>query len=714
VKRIRKITRHTLKFFIIPLFAFFFLGIGAASALFYFYPKQKVLAIVTDAAEQTLKRKVTAEGIRYNMGGVRVSGVTVLNSMNPGDSALIRFSSIDIHFSLSSFLRNRIEITALVIHDMDLTLYYKNNAWNLKSLIDDISSAPKQAQKKKKNSSSSIALKQIRLDHASVTLESSPAVIRSLVGRYLFTGTVDISRKDSISVLDFALTLPEGRGTIESESVAAAPLDETFSITGNAKLISASMGWLYQWGGIDLPYSIVSGTITDLKVTKDILEGTLDGRSHLSNKAELKAQGSFKAHFRPFSLSITETRIHTGSSTARVKAIHVATGAAPRFAVDQVDAQVEQIAPLIPGFPSKLYGHVSGDLSSDGSLFSGKLSLDNVGFDRESKLLSALSGEVTVSKNVFRAENLPVKILSNDATVSVAAPENLLREITVNLRSPVLNIAEGRTDPAGKPAQTAYQPVQRQNSHEEILLIPIRVRGNLDIGQIRKDSLILSKLECSYDFAGKILTLPRFRCSVLDATIAGSGTVDLTGISPTVEAKLSVEDLKVQNLSIFKEEIKGRLFGSAKARASISLKPLDDDIISSIKGTCDFSVANGKVANTGVQDALGIWLDPLKYKLKDLEFNTISGSVKMDQGNFDIRTLIFNSPEIRLMVDGTIAKKTELNSKIALEFTSTFIQDLPNPALLRLNRYKKGRWYTIHISAKGNIPEAKYDVSEIP
>ena len=201
---------------------------------------------------------------------------------------------------------------------------------------------------------------------------------------------------------------------------------------------------------------------------------------------------------------------------------------------------------------------------------------------------------------------------------------------------------------------------------------------------------------------------------MLDAQITGSANIDLSA-SPLVETKLSIDDLKVQNISSLYKQAEGRIFGNARARLDLSFRPTDKNPIDTITGSCEFAVTGGKVANTGVQNALGIWLDSLKYKLKDLEFNTISGSVAVDRGNVDIRSLIFNSPDIRIMVDGKILRRTDLSAKLMLEFNSTFIQDIPNPAvaLIQINGYKKGKWYTIPRQVKGNISEGKYDTSEI-
>jgi len=158
----------------------------------------------------------------------------------------------------------------------------------------------------------------------------------------------------------------------------------------------------------------------------------------------------------------------------------------------------------------------------------------------------------------------------------------------------------------------------------------------------------------------------------------------------------------------------GRIFGNAKARGNLRFNPFLQNIEDSLQGKCDFQISNGKIANTGIQDQLGIFLDPLKYKLKDLEFNTISGSITISGKSYRFNPLVFTSPDIRLMAEGSVTNKDTLDSKITLEFDNTFIQDLTNPAaMLALNRYKKGKWYTRHFAIKGNISEGKYDPQDM-
>lgn len=721
MKRIRKITRHTLKFFIIPLVILVAVCVGSASALFYFYPKDKVLAIVTSTAEKTLKRKVTAGDIRYSLGGVRLSNVVILNSMDPADSALIKIGRLGLRFDLWSIITSRFEIKHLQIDDMDLVLSYDGTKWNLEALLNDLKSDAAQKRKdrkqKKKSADTSSTLNTIGFDNASITLESSPAVIKPLVGKYRFNGIVDISSPDEVLVKKFLVELPERRGEIESAAVKIFPLDADFAVTGDVQLNGASMNWLYRWGGLDfLPYSEVTGKINSLSVTSRGLSGNIIGTTRLKNRAAVNLNGAFKAGFRPFSLTISDAAVTTGGSSVYLKVLTVGRGTLPSFTAEKIDAQLEEIGPVIPFFPPVLYGHVEGNVVSDRLVFTGKITAKDVGVDREKKLVSGFSGTFDVTKNSFRAENIPVRIMSNDAVISAAAPEDFMKDIAVNLKIAYLDLSPksaaengGKKTDSGTNGETASAP-----ESVSIPALPLRLRGAVEIGQLRKNGYDLRNIETVYECAGKKLSVPRYRFSMLDAQVTGSANVELSS-SPLVETKVSIDELKVQNISSIYKQFEGRIYGNAKARLSLSFRPAEKNAIDTVTGSCEFAVTGGKVANTGIQNALGIWLDSLKYKLKDLEFNTISGSVAVDRGNVDIKSLIFNSPDVRVMVDGEILKRTELSAKLVLEFNSNFIQDIPNPAvaLIQINGYKKGKWYTIPRQVKGNIPEGKYDTSEI-
>ena len=724
MKRIKKITRHTLKFFIIPLAILIVICVGTASAVFYFYPKDKVLKIVTAKAEEMLKRKVTAGEINYSLAGVRLSNVVILNSMDSADSALIKIGRLGLRFDLLSIITKKFEIKHLQIDDMDLVLSHNGTVWNLESLLNDLKSGPVRRRKEgktKKDEKDTSTILTIGFDNAAVTLESAPSAIEFLKGKYLFNGVVDVSDPDAIFVRSFTVVLPENRGELESSEIKVFPLDRNFAVTGDVQLNNATMGWLYKRGGIDLPYMEVTAKINGLSVTSSDLRGTLTGTTRLKNRAAVNLTTGFKARFSPFLLTMNDSHVKTGSSEAHLRQLTAGKGIYPSFSSDSINGRLEEIGPVIPYFPVGIFGHAEGNLDCDNLVFTGRLALRDLGFDRDRKLVSGISGTLNVSRNSFKVENLPAKILSNDAVISVAAPSDLLKDIAVNAKINMLDFGSGEKNGTNGESAAAQETgngadSKAKNSQQPGLpTLPLKVRGALEIGRVKKNGYELKDVEASFDYSGTKILIPRCRFSILDAMVMGSGTVYQSGSSLQVDTKASIDGLKVQNLGTISKEIEGRLYGNAKARVSLSFRPGEGNIADTLQGSCDFLITNGKVANTGVQNALGIWLDSLKYKLKDLEFNTISGSVSADRGNLDIKTLIFNSPDIRVMVNGDVRKKTDLNAKLVLEFNSSFLQDVPNPAvaMIQISGYKKGKWYTIPRSVKGNISEGKYETSEI-
>jgi hypothetical protein len=177
-----------------------------------------------------------------------------------------------------------------------------------------------------------------------------------------------------------------------------------------------------------------------------------------------------------------------------------------------------------------------------------------------------------------------------------------------------------------------------------------------------------------------------------EAASSGKGSIDYSRNYPYLELSSSFSDIKMQNIANLSDKFKNRFFGIAAGNAEIGIKlDKDEDITKSLKGKIEFNVVKGKLVDTGIQNGLGIWLSGLKDKLKDLEFNKIY-----------INSFLFDGSDIRLKLDGFLTKKLEGDIKINLEFNGDFIQDLPNPALIQLSKYKKGDWYHIPFHAKGD------------
>jgi hypothetical protein len=362
-----------------------------------------------------------------------------------------------------------------------------------------------------------------------------------------------------------------------------------------------------------------------------------------------------------------------------------------------------EVSPLFKIISEPVQGNVSGSFSKYGKSTNAQLSFKNVGIGSNNKYIENLTAELSIKSNQIFAQNISATILGYNAELSIATTGDINSGAIVNINFDELDIPTIITRIGGSKGNSTTNP--------KINSIPYTLRGILSAKKVRYDNINLSNVSVTYSMMPGLLVLPKFTFQYYESQVLGSSTIDIFHANPVCSVELNVNDFKMQHLADFSKELNGRLFGVAKAKATLSFNPLSQKPIDTLQGKCSFSISNGKLANTGIQNKLGVFLDPLKFKLKDLEFNTINGAILFQGSVIQLQTFVFNSPDIRLIVEGSVTQRDYIDSSITLEFNNVFIQDLPNPALLTLDKYKKGKWFTVNFSTKGKISDDNYSIS---
>jgi hypothetical protein len=702
VKLIKKITKGTFKYFFIPLITLSFIVILGAVALFYFFPKDKLLTMITAEGESFLKRKVLIRDISYNLRGVTLTDCSLLKSVNPADSALVSADSIALRISLTELINNKIKIRSIVIKGLNLNLVNEKEKWNLEDPINEIAESKSEGSESKTKTE----IDYIQLENAHISVKNPPEAIKPLAGDYEFNGTLRFP-DNTLSIKDFSLRLPEARGFIESNEMIISPLGKDFKIKGTAKLTEASLGWIYKWKNIDfLPYSHATGIATELFISAKEVSGHFDGNGFIKGRPPIRTSGSFHVNNETSAFKLIDLSAQTGKTTAKVKYVNVPPKSDPSFSVSSIDGNLEELMPLIPYAPNGISGKVTGSLSIEGKSITCDISLKNGRFGEKSEIIGIPSADLSMKGNILKIENLPVLLYGQKASVSIAAPESIFKEIIANVKCNELDLNKAFPVSDSQESSKSVQSKTEPPSSE----IPLRLRGSIEAQKIIYNGYIFTKVFAVYDAAKWGVQIPRFSSQFLDATITGSSSLDFSRKSPGCDFRFTINDLKVQRLAEIKKDLEKRIFGIGQARGSFRFNPFTEKPEETLQGRIEFQITNGKVANTGIQDELGVFLESLKYKLKDLEFNRINGTINLAGKSMQFNPLVFNSPDIRLMAEGNVLQGDILDSKMTLEFNNTFIQDLPNPALLALNKYKKGKWFTVNFTAKGKFSEGKYDV----
>ncbi len=674
-----------IKYATVVLFILIVLAVAGTIAVYNFYPKDSVGALLTSHAQDDLKRKVTIKGLDYSLKGIVLKGVTIYDGISEKDPVFASAENAIARFSILKLItQKRFDINHIRLQKLFLNIAYTNGTSNIEKLLRDL--------KSEEASSFSTRIDSIVLAGARISLNNPPAVLQPLAGEYTIDGRIYFNG-DSYTLGDATIVLPSKRGTMHPD-ISLVVKNGDFSITGDVDLEKCSLLWVYTWGeNVSLPYHDVSAKVSGLSITSKSVEGSLRGYSTITGNRQLMVNGFCKVNIPAKTVFISNTRgsVQTSSFTID-EFLFLFDGSIKKFRISNIKTQLNDVMPILSFLPSDLFGETAGNLSFDNGKYNGALTL-NVGYKRKENLIRNLKGAAVIRDNIIDSTPFTVLIYNQPCTINLATTDGGFKTITANIYCKDFSYDTVADTAAKNSAADSFVP------HA----LPFQANGKIEIDSLRINTFNASKAITNYQFAGSKLTLTNASCQFLGGDIRGKGAIDFSSPAPHAEIAMQFNAIKIQNFSKYSDRIKDRFFGSANGNSELSFTiGSRDDIMNSLRGKLEFVIDKGKLVNTGIQDGLGVWLEDLKYKLKDLEFNKIYGNIGITGNNYQIHSFVFNAPDIRMKINGFFNRDLSGDVRIDLEFTRHFFQDIPNPAVfLQLNKYKRDRWYVIPFQARG-------------
>lgn len=702
---IKKITKLT-KIAIISVVLIISALVISVSLLYYFYPEDSVKQIIKNKTEILLNRKVEIGSLHYSPKGIVIYGVIIYDKVSDNtETVLVKADEVVITFSLISIIKKDFIIRSLYFSGLDVNLIFdKDEKTNIEKLINEIkekTSANK--EQGQDGGEKNIQLSKVILNDCRLKLTNPPMFVRPLEGEYRINSTLIIEKNSIFNVADTKITLPQKRGVLYPELQIETTGE--FRIKGRVKLENASLQWVYQFPKNDpgLPFDVVNGQINDFEITKNYVKGHAKATSTLKNsKSILSADGWCTVEISSRSVYLKDIAGKINSSSVNVDNMMISArqGAVKKFSFSNVIFQLSDLRQILNSLPSGLSGAVKGGLSFDGDTYNGKIELSNAGYTDNTEIFSGMNTTVDINNNIIRKENIPVILLGSRSTVSIATTDNKFKNFYLSISSDKININNINLK-GGKGSSQGGTPSGSKT------IIPVNVTCKLSVQEILYDDFIFKNTRANVSASGNIIKINNMETSILNGTISGLGTVDISGTAPAVQTSLRYNNIKIHDITFKNDKLNKRLFGFAEGTANINLI-VKDNAAETFKGNATFTITKGKVVNTGIQDGLIVFLSELRYKLKDLEFNKIYGNVVIAGNNFQINSFIFNSEDLRVSINGKINKDLiAQDMKMKLEFNNHFIKDLPRPAIMAFGEYLSGKWYVIPFSLIGNITESK-------
>lgn len=691
--------RKILKVFVGFLFLLLLLFTTGTAIFIYFFPEEKALDFIKNKTEESLKTRVEIENLNYGLKGVTLKNITIYNAdEEEKDSELLKIEEASILFSIFSILRDEIHIWSINLKGLNVNFFFNDKGeHNFNTLIKNISS---NKDEKSKNKERSIIISRVNIEDTTLNLGNLPKKFRPLHGEYKLEGAIDFKDNNIYYIHNSRIILPEGRGVARPR--VNLTFTDAFSIKGEVDLEKCSLIWVYRFAQNDpnLAFETVTAVVDNLEITSNYVKGRARGFSTLKKtEKKVNVDGWCNVDINTLLVSIYDVKGKLDSTSFNLDSLVIAgsRGSLVSFKATNANASIFDLRLLLDFLPNGLYGGVKGNLSFDGKRYNGRLDFSGCGLIKETEIFSGLSTEIIINNNEFKKENVPVKLLGENSTLSIATTDENFKSFYVFLQSNKINLNEIID------RQTALSTKKIKPGKET----DIAVNGKIVLNDVTYDKMMFKNTNLDFSFTGKDILINKINTSTLSGIITGNGRVNLSDSVPSINASLDFKDLKLQDFPYENENLKNRFFGFADGNVALSIIP-GKNAGESIRGKVVFNITKGKVVNTGVQNGLILFLAELRYKLKDLEFNKIYGNIDLDTGKYNINSFIFNSEDIRLSLNGTLER--DLNAKdmqMKLEFNNHFIKDIPRPAVAFLNKYQNGKWYIMPFVISGDITNSK-------
>lgn len=695
--KLRKISK--VIFAVIATVIFF--GIITSALVVTFFPRDMLSRIITGIARDATGRELVIGSVNYSPFGANFDDIVFHDGPDRTSPVLFRARNLSVRFSLLPLLRKKVELRRITFTGLSVTVQYADGRFNIQKLLDDLSSGSGQ------KSSVQTTVPDLVFKDAEVKIESLPDQFKSARGIYQFSGKLDFGGK-RIRGENVHFTLPSNRGVINGSFSFDTTHGVPLNITGTGTIEDLELTWLYQMiNNPSIPFTRASAELPEFRYTKGhLIAPRVIASGKLTTGNTLRVTGGLDLALPRVIVQIHDAAAEVANSTAEFSRFTVNT-TSPQvisFQARTADLMLQDILPIIGKDLAFISGRFKGSTSFIAEKLSANGELSEASLRMGKAVCSIPASNILLTNNRFSVENIPFRLNSRPGTLSLASNREDFTDFSANINFPAL--AESDLQGLAIPALGGGQKATHGKD-----LKPFRARGIVTIGATEFKKIALSGVSVTYNFDGKTISLPAIRLRALDADITGSADIVASEARMPLTLKLAFQNLKVQRLAEIEAEFGNRIFGFARGRADLRIDLKAPVPIDTLAGHCEFAIDKGKLVNTGLQNNLGFLLDSLKFKLRDLEFNTIYGNFDIDGSQYSIRSLLFNSRDIRLSLKGDVNKSKAGDLDMRLEFNSDFIADVPNITYTVINRYKSGKWFVIPIKIKGKDVTDKANIS---
>ncbi|MFW6366102.1 MAG: AsmA family protein [Spirochaetota bacterium] len=393
------------------------LVVTALSLFVMLFPKSKIESIINVRAENLLQRRIDIGSISYSFRGVKLNDVRIMEPDN--DNSFVSAKSIEVIFALAPILNRRLELQDLYIDNLTLFLDYRDGEYNLDRMVRSI----QQSVQTGDSEGFEATIPRFHLNEALINVNNTAEDLAPLRGEYGISADIVYNENATVNIDNLSVRMPTTRGTVTGDLLLTLS-DSSFEITGEADIEEVDIRWTYPFNEgepADLPYYLINGHVNDLKITPEYTEGTVrDTTCTLINGVFVKVDSGYcRVIYEPNTLILKDVDGSANRSTFILRDLNILFDTHVDFDAQLHDVNIIDVQSMIPPIEDMpLGGNIKGTLSYDGTLYNGTVELTDAAYN---PYISSVTGRITIQNNTFSKEDLHVKILGENATISAAS-----------------------------------------------------------------------------------------------------------------------------------------------------------------------------------------------------------------------------------------------------------------------------------------------------
>jgi uncharacterized protein involved in outer membrane biogenesis len=222
---VNQVNSKALKSTVFIILSFLLFLALAAALIFYFFPKDKVKAIIIESARSLLKREITISSLDYSLKGFSLTGIKIYETPSAEGDVLAEADNIVLGVSLPSLLQKQVDVSRIYCRNLKINFEFDDKGKsNIGKLINELSGKTGEEQQ-------TADIKMIRMENTSFTLKNPPEILKPLEGEYRINSDFYPKKDSTIEVKKCRLKLPGQRGILYPDIIVKIK-DDDFEITG--------------------------------------------------------------------------------------------------------------------------------------------------------------------------------------------------------------------------------------------------------------------------------------------------------------------------------------------------------------------------------------------------------------------------------------------------------------------------------------------------